>query len=113
MLSRCVCAVALMGIAFGLARFADADPLTVKTTQGKVHGRPINDGKVRAFFGIPYATPPVGDSALEAAANCGEMEGRARRDQVRRALHAGSIPRYELSGCGHERGLSLPERLYS
>ncbi len=61
MLSRCVCAVALLGIALGLARFADADPLTVKTTQGKVHGKPINDGKVRAFLGIPYATPPVGD----------------------------------------------------
>ena len=61
MLSRCVCAVALLGIALGLARFADADPLTVKTTQGKVHGKPINGGKVRAFLGIPYAAPPVGD----------------------------------------------------
>jgi para-nitrobenzyl esterase len=38
-----------------------ADPLTVKTEQGKAHGKTINDGKVQAFLGLPYAAPPVGD----------------------------------------------------
>ena len=38
-----------------------ADSLIVKTVDGKVHGKLINNGKVRAFQGIPYAAPPVGD----------------------------------------------------
>jgi para-nitrobenzyl esterase len=33
----------------------------VKTEQGKVQGKTINDGKVNAFLGLPYAAPPVGD----------------------------------------------------
>jgi len=37
-----------------------ADSLVVKTLDGKVHGKLINNGKVRAFQGIPYAAPPVG-----------------------------------------------------
>jgi para-nitrobenzyl esterase len=37
-----------------------ADSLTVKTAQGKAHGKTINDGKVKAFLGLPYAAPPVG-----------------------------------------------------
>jgi para-nitrobenzyl esterase len=36
------------------------ESLIVKTTDGKVHGKLINHGKVRAFQGIPYAAPPVG-----------------------------------------------------
>ncbi len=36
------------------------DALSIKTTDGKVHGKAINDGKVLAFQGIPYAAPPVG-----------------------------------------------------
>ena len=38
-----------------------ADSLVVKVEQGKLHGKLINEGKVRAFQGIPYAAPPVGD----------------------------------------------------
>ena len=33
----------------------------MKTEQGKVQGKTINDGKVKAFLGMPYAAPPVGD----------------------------------------------------
>jgi len=36
-----------------------AESLVVKTMDGKVHGKLINNGKVRAFQGIPYAAPPV------------------------------------------------------
>ena len=39
---------------------APPDPLIVKTADGKVQGKLINDGKVRAYQGIPYAAPPVG-----------------------------------------------------
>jgi para-nitrobenzyl esterase len=47
--------------ALALGAVALADPLVVKTDNGKVHGKLIGDGKVRAFQGIPYAAPPVGD----------------------------------------------------
>ena len=30
------------------------------TLQGRVQGKLIDDGKVRAFLGLPYAAPPVG-----------------------------------------------------
>ena len=39
---------------------AAAETPTVKTANGKVHGKLINDGKVSAYLGIPYAAPPVG-----------------------------------------------------
>lgn len=51
------CAALLCGV---FARSAAADPLTVKTDLGRVHGKTINNGKVRAFLGMPYAAPPMG-----------------------------------------------------
>jgi para-nitrobenzyl esterase len=39
---------------------APAETLIVKTADGKLHGKLINDGKVSAYQGIPYAAPPVG-----------------------------------------------------
>ena len=54
-------ALAIAGLFFGFCVSAGADPLIVKTGQGKIHGKLINDGKVREFLGIPYAAPPVGD----------------------------------------------------
>ncbi|MGB6975014.1 MAG: carboxylesterase family protein [Terracidiphilus sp.] len=50
-----------LAVGFAVASAAHADPLTVKTSLGKLHGKTINDGKVRAYLGIPYAAPPVGD----------------------------------------------------
>lgn len=38
-----------------------ADRLQVKTDKGKVEGTLTTDGRVRAFKGIPFAAPPVGD----------------------------------------------------
>jgi para-nitrobenzyl esterase len=55
------CVMAAAGLTLGLSTAAFADSLTIKTEQGKVHGKTINDGKVRAFMGLPYAAPPVGD----------------------------------------------------
>ncbi len=61
MQNRCLHAAALLSTVLGLACFASADPLTVKTDQGKVHGKMVSDGRTRAFLGIPFAAPPVGD----------------------------------------------------
>src|ERR1035437_4623624 len=58
---KAVCALLFAGLALGFSKPMFADPLTVKTEQGKVHGKTINDGKVRAFLGLPYAAPPVGE----------------------------------------------------
>jgi len=38
-----------------------SDSLTVATKDGKVQGALTTDGQVRAFKGIPYAAPPVGN----------------------------------------------------
>lgn len=46
---------------FGAGAAEAADSLMVRTRQGNVHGKMINDGKTRAFLGIPFAAPPVGD----------------------------------------------------
>src|SRR5579863_6041977 len=55
------CVLSLAGVALVMAAAAYADPLSIKVEQGKIHGKTINDGKVRAFLGLPYAAPPVGD----------------------------------------------------
>jgi len=52
--------VALVGL-MGAGLCWAADPLTVTTAQGKLQGKTINEGKVKAFLGVPYAQPPVGD----------------------------------------------------
>ncbi len=58
---KAVYALAMAGLALGLSTTMYADSLTAKTEQGKVHGKAINDGKVKAFMGLPYAAPPVGE----------------------------------------------------
>jgi para-nitrobenzyl esterase len=69
---KAVCALAVAGLALGMSKPLFAGSLTVKIDQGKVHGKTINNGKVKAFLGLPYAAPPVGDlrwKAPEPAAN--------------------------------------------
>ena len=41
-----------------------------------MQGKTINDGKVKAFLGLPYAAPPVGELRWKAPAAAGEVEGR-------------------------------------
>src|SRR5215472_13579559 len=57
---QATCALAAVSL-LGMQLLAHADSLTVKTEQGKVKGKTINDGKVKAYLGLPYAAPPVGD----------------------------------------------------
>jgi para-nitrobenzyl esterase len=65
---RRVSSLAFCGALLSFSAMASADPLTVKTAQGKVHGKLLNDGKVRAFLGIPYAAPPQGELRWKAPA---------------------------------------------
>lgn len=58
---RALCVLAIAGLSLGLCPAAHAVSLSVKTQQGKVIGKTINEGRVRAFLGIPYAAPPVGE----------------------------------------------------
>src|SRR6516165_3146300 len=55
-----VCVTAIAFLVLGFTTTTWADSLTVKTADGKVRGKTINDGKVRAFLGLPYAAPPLG-----------------------------------------------------
>jgi para-nitrobenzyl esterase len=58
--------LAVAGLVLGMSVAIQADTLTVKTEQGKVHGKTINDGKVKAFLGLPYAASPAGDMRWKA-----------------------------------------------
>src|ERR1700723_4446300 len=70
-----VCALAIAGLTWGFATAASADSLTVKTDQGKVQGKTINDGKVKAFLGLPYAAPPIGDLRWKAPESPAKWKG--------------------------------------
>ena len=81
---RNVCAITVLGMMLGSAALAHADDLTVKMAQGKVQGKTINDGKVNAFLGLPYAAPPVGDLRWKAPESAAKWKG------VRDASHYGA-----------------------
>jgi para-nitrobenzyl esterase len=78
-------ALAIVALALGVSAPAGADSLTVKTAQGKIHGKLINDGKVREFLGIPYAAPPVGDLRWKAPQPPAHWKGV--RDATRFGAH--------------------------
>ena len=40
---------------------SEADSFTLKTSLGEIEGLSLKDGKVKAFLGIPYAKPPLGE----------------------------------------------------
>ena len=69
------CGMATVGLMFVLSGVAHSDSLSVKTPQGKVHGKTINDGKVKAFLGLPYAAPPVGELRWKAPQAAGQWKG--------------------------------------
>jgi para-nitrobenzyl esterase len=73
---RLVCALAVVGLGLGISTAAFADSLTVKTEQGKVQGKTINDGKVKAFLGLPYAAPPIGDMRWKAPEAPAKWKGK-------------------------------------
>jgi para-nitrobenzyl esterase len=90
------CAPVVAGLVLALSTALFADSLTVKIEQGKIHGKTINDGRVKAFLGLPYAAAPVGElrwkapqpparwkgvrNATNFGAHC--MQGRVYDDMV-------------------------------
>src|SRR4029079_8455615 len=82
---RLVCGLALTALILGLSVFASAESLTVKTEQGKVRGKTINDGKVKAFLGLPYAAAPVGDLRWRAPQPAATWKGE--RDATKYGAH--------------------------
>jgi para-nitrobenzyl esterase len=83
--TKVACALAAAGLALGLSMPSFADSLTVKTEQGKAQGKTINDGKVRAFLGLPYAAPPVGDLRWKAPQPPEKWKGE--RDATKYGAH--------------------------
>jgi para-nitrobenzyl esterase len=83
--SRAVCGFMSFALILGLSVSLHAESLTVTTTQGKVHGKTINDGKVKAFLGLPYAAPPVGDMRWKAPAAPAKWSGE--RDATKFGAH--------------------------
>lgn len=55
-----LCAVAMVG-GFGMAQTATPTPERVTVGNGILEGSENSDGSVRAFKGIPFAAPPIGD----------------------------------------------------
>jgi para-nitrobenzyl esterase len=82
---KLACALAISGAILGMSAGAHADSLTVKTEQGKVHGKTISDGKVKAFLGLPYAAPPVGNLRWKAPEAPAKWKGE--RDATKFGAH--------------------------
>src|SRR6185437_6227832 len=83
-------AVALIGVA---TQASAADPLTVTTQEGPVHGKTINDAKVRAWLGIPYAAPPVGDLRWKAPQPAAKWD--SARDATKYGAHCAQNPVFQ------------------
>ena len=90
---RAFCALAAMGLMLAASGGAYGDSLTVKTNLGKLHGKTINDGKVKAFLGIPYAAPPVGELRWKAPAPATKWKGT--RDATRFGAHCAQLHVFE------------------
>jgi para-nitrobenzyl esterase len=65
----------LTALALFTATAFAANPLTIKTDKGKVEGLLTTDGQVRAFKGIPYAAPPVGNLRWQAPQPAAKWHG--------------------------------------
>lgn len=82
---RTACALAASVLILGFSMTAGADALKVKAEQGKVHGKTINDGKVRAWLGLPYAAPPIADKRWKAPEPPAKWKGT--RDATKFGAH--------------------------
>jgi para-nitrobenzyl esterase len=80
-----ICGLVVSGLILSFSTSVNAQSLTVKTEQGKVHGKTINGDKVKAFMGLPYAAPPVGDLRWKAPQAPAKWKGE--RDATRYGAH--------------------------
>jgi para-nitrobenzyl esterase len=104
-----VCALAITALVACLPSRVFADSLIVKTEKGKVQGKTINSGKVKAFLGLPYAAPPVGDLRWRAPQPAVAWKGE--RDATKFGAHCAQVKVYEdmifQDGAGSEDCLFL------
>jgi para-nitrobenzyl esterase len=85
---KAVCVLASAGLALSAPVHAGplaADSLIIKTEQGTVRGKTINNGKVKAFLGLPYAAPPVGNLRWKAPEPAAKWKGE--RDATQFGAH--------------------------
>jgi para-nitrobenzyl esterase len=70
-----------------------SDGLQVKTDKGKVEGSLTDDQKVRAFKGIPYAAPPVGNLRWQPPQPAAKWSGvRSAKDFGSRCVQPSGYP---------------------
>jgi para-nitrobenzyl esterase len=70
-----------------------SDVLKVKTDKGKMEGSLTNDQKVRAFRGIPYAAPPVGNLRWQPPQPAAKWSGvRSAKDFGSRCVQPSGYP---------------------
>ena len=87
------CALAIPLLMLGSTTVSYAGSLDVRTKQGKLHGKTINDGKVKAFLGIPYAAAPVADLRWKPTAPPAKWKGS--RDATKYGAHCAQGPVFE------------------
>lgn len=58
--ARIFSALAIVALAIISSSEAMAAPLVATTLQGKAAGKPMADGRVQSFLGLPFAAPPIG-----------------------------------------------------
>jgi hypothetical protein len=91
----------------GSAAVAQAvpQPPTVKIAQGELAGKFIADARQKAFLGLPYAAPPVGELRWKAP------QPAAGWKRVRDATKFGN--RCEQWHIWNDYGLPVPQRVYA
>jgi para-nitrobenzyl esterase len=84
----------LLSLALCAASFAHAsNQLQIKTDKGKVEGSLTEDGKARAFKGIPYAAPPVGNLRWQPPQPAAKWKGvRAAKEFGNRCVQTNAFP---------------------
>jgi para-nitrobenzyl esterase len=102
-------ALLAIGLVLGTNTTALAGSLMVKTSAGAIEGKTINDGKVKAFLGVPYAAAPVGDLRWKAPEAAAKWKGT--RDATKFGAHCAQGRVFEdmifQDGAGSEDCLFL------
>jgi para-nitrobenzyl esterase len=92
----------LIALATGASAVGQPGSLEVKTAQGMVRGKAISNGRVHAFLGLPYATPPVDGMRWKPPAAPGHWRGT--RDATKYGFHcmqANPFPDMLYQDAGH------------
>jgi para-nitrobenzyl esterase len=102
MLARPAHFLAAVSLSLSLTATAlHADPLKVKTAQGKVEGTMSPDAKIRVFKGIPYAAPPMGNLRWQAPQPPAHFEGTfAAKDYGHHCVQTNPFPDMSFQDAG-------------